>query len=79
MLEDFQEQQRKRTARMRSMMDFIMGSLLLVIGLYFVLYDTLNINVFKREPSNMDYFIGALFGLYGIWRIYRGYKKDYFK
>ena len=79
MLEDFQEQQRKKMARSRSVMDFAMGFLLVVIGGYFLTYRQLGINLFKREPSTIDYLIGGLFVLYGIWRIYRGYKKDYYR
>ena len=79
MLEDFQEEQRKKMARTRSVMDFTMGFLLVVIGGYFLTYRQLGINLFKREPSPIDYFIGGLFVLYGIWRIYRGYKKDYYR
>jgi hypothetical protein len=79
MLEDYQEQQRKRITRMRSTMDFTMGALLLLIGLYFLTYQKLGINIFRKNPSDIDYLIGGLFVLYGIWRIYRGYKKDYFR
>jgi hypothetical protein len=79
MLEDFQEDQRRRISRMRSIMDFTMGSLLVLLGLFFLFYEQLGLNVFNRRPSPIDYFIGGLFILYGIWRIYRGYKKDYFR
>lgn len=78
MLEDYEEQHRKRLSRMRSIMDFIMGTLLFLIGLYFLTYDQFNMNVFNRKPSTIDYFIGGLFIAYGVWRVYRGYKKDYF-
>ena len=77
MIEDFQEQQRKKTGRVRSIMDFTMGLLLTAVGLYFLLYRSLGINLFNREPSDIDYVLGGLFVIYGIWRIYRGYKKDY--
>ena len=76
---DYEEQNRKRMSRMRSIMDYTMGILLLFIGLYFLSYDQLGVNVFNRNPSNIDYLIGGLFVIYGIWRIYRGYKKDYFR
>lgn len=79
MPEDFQEQQRKKVARVRAFMDYTMGILLLVFGIYFLCYDKLGINLFGRQPSSIDYLIGALFVLYGIWRIYRGYKKDYYR
>ena len=59
-------------------MDFTMGSLLFLIGVFFLTYEKLGINVFNRKPSTIDYLIGGLFVLYGLWRIYRCYKKDYF-
>ena len=79
MLEDFQEEQRKKVTRVRSMMDFVMGGLIILIGLYFLLYDIFKINVFNRQPSMLDKIIGAVFILYGVWRIYRGNKKDYYR
>lgn len=79
MIEDYQEKQRRKVSRMRSMMDFVMGGLIVLIGVYFLVYETLGINVFNREPSSIDKFIGVLFILYGVWRMYRGYKKNYYQ
>ncbi len=79
MLEDYQNDQRKKVARMRSMMDYVMGALILLVGFYFLLYEKLGLNVFNRQPSALDKVIGGIFILYGIWRIYRGYKKDYYR
>jgi len=79
MLEDYQNEQRKKVARMRSFMDYVMGTLIVLIGFYFLLYERLGLNVFNRRPSVIDKFIGGIFVLYGIWRIYRGYKKDYYR
>ncbi|HWJ29835.1 MAG TPA: hypothetical protein VNS32_25070 [Flavisolibacter sp.] len=79
MLEEYQDQQRKQIARMRSVMDYTMGVLLVIIGIYFLVYNKLKLNVFNRAPSSIDYLIGGLFILYGSWRIYRGYKKNYFR
>jgi uncharacterized membrane protein len=73
MLEDFEEQQRKRTTRIRSFMDFIMGGLLLVAGTLLLIYRVGNLDDINRKG------LGLLFALYGIWRIYRGFKKNYFK
>ncbi len=64
---------------MRSTMDLVMGVLFMLIGVYFLVYDELGWNVFNREPSSIDYAIAFLFLLYGAWRVYRGYKKDYFR
>ncbi len=79
MLEDYQEQQRKQASKMRSIMDYTMGILLMIIGIYFLVYDRLGINILNRQPSPIDYVLGALFILYGGWRVYRGYKKNYYR
>ncbi len=79
MVEEYEKQRRKQVSRMRSSMDIIMGILFMLIGVYFLVYDKLGWNVFKREPSSVDYAIAGLFLLYGGWRLYRGYKKDYFR
>jgi hypothetical protein len=78
MHEEFQDEHRKKAAQMRSIMDFTMGGLLVIFGIYFLVYSRLGINFFNRKPSAIDYFLGALFLIYGIWRIYRGYKKNYY-
>ena len=77
MLEDYQNEQRKKMARVPSMVDYVMGGLILLIGFYFLLNDALDIKAFGRASSPIDKFIGGVFILYGAWRIYRGYKKNY--
>jgi NADH:ubiquinone oxidoreductase subunit 5 (subunit L)/multisubunit Na+/H+ antiporter MnhA subunit len=73
MIGDFQEQQKKRTSRIRSIMDFTMGGLFIAIGIVLLIYKVGTLEEFNRMG------LGVLFILYGIWRIYRGYKKNYFK
>lgn len=72
MLEDFQEQQRKRTIRVRSIMDLTMGSLFIIAGILLLVYKVGRLEDLNRKG------LGGLFILYGIWRLYRGYKKNYF-
>jgi hypothetical protein len=79
MIEDYQDEQRKKLTRMRSMMDYVMGGLILLIGLYFLLNEVLGIRAFGRTSSPIDKLIGSVFILYGFWRIYRGYKKNYYQ
>lgn len=79
MIEDFQERQRKKMAAMRSVMDYTMGALLFLFGVFFLIYGQLGIKIRGKEHSTLDYLIGAVFALYGIWRIRRGYKKNYFQ
>lgn len=73
MIEDFQEQQRKKTIRIRSFMDYTMGGLLVVAGTLLLIYKIGNLGDINRKG------LGILFILYGLWRIYRGYKKNYFR
>jgi hypothetical protein len=73
MLEEFEEQQRKRTTRIRSFMDFTMGGLFIVIGIGLQFYKDIRLDTVNRKG------LGILFIMYGIWRIYRGYKKSYFR
>ena len=77
MLKDYQEQQRKQDTRMRSIADYTSGVIFLLFGSFFVFYEKLNIQVFNYQSWYK--YIGILFMIYGAWRIYRGYKKNYYK
>jgi hypothetical protein len=77
MIEEYQEEQRKKGAAAKSVLDYAMGIIMLALGIYFLVYQKLGINVFNRDPSNIDYVIGLLCIAYGSWRVYRGYKKNY--
>lgn len=79
MVEEYEAQRRRQVRNMRSVMDYVMGALFFLIGVYFLTYRFLGVNVFNRQPSPIDYLIGGLFVVYGAWRIYRGYKKAYFR
>jgi hypothetical protein len=79
MIDDFQEKHKQQGAKVRSIMDYTMGIVFFCLGLFFIVYRHFGIRIMGREPSMMDYFIGGLFILYGSWRIYRGYKKTYYR
>jgi threonine/homoserine/homoserine lactone efflux protein len=79
MIEEFQNKQRDQRSRMLSMMSYVMGTVFVLAGIYFLVYEKFGWNLMGREPSSIDYFIGGLFILYGSWRIYRGYKKNYYR
>ena len=79
MIEDYELERKKHTTRMRSIVDYVMGALFFCFGIYFLTYAKLGINIFRRDPSSIDYLIGGLFVAYGAWRVYRGYKKNYFR
>lgn len=65
---------------MRSALDYAMGVLIIFVGVFLIFRDRLDIALNKRFPPDaIDLFLGGLFVVYGVWRIYRGYKKNYFK
>lgn len=61
---------------MRSVMDYGMGGLIFGFGLFFAFADKLKME-FNIEPF-FRYFFAGLCIIYGAFRIYRGYKKNYF-
>lgn len=69
MLEDYQEQQRKKAMRLQSFMDFTMGGFLIFAGVALLIYKVGNLDDVNRKG------LGILFILYGVWRIFRGYQK----
>jgi hypothetical protein len=61
---------------MRSIMDYGMGFLIFLLGVFFIFSKQLGFS-FEIE-SFYRYFFAGLCILYGGWRAYRGYKKNYF-
>ena len=66
----------KGYALMRAIMDYGMGILIVCIGFFFLLAPSLGIG-FEIEKF-YRYFFSGMCLLYGGWRVYRGYKKNYF-
>lgn len=80
MFEDYENRKRKQVALMKSLLDYGMGILILLAGLFFFFRSKFDIPFNERFPPNdIDYIFGAICLLYGGWRIYRGYKKNYFR
>lgn len=79
MFEEYEKKKRKEVSMMRSIMDYGMGILIVIIGLFFLFHDKLKIEFANFPSSWFDRFFGGLCILYGCWRIYRGYQKNYFR
>ena len=79
MFEEYEKKKRKQVSMMRSIMDYGMGILIIIAGLIFLFHDRLKIPIGDGPPTLFDKFFGGLCLLYGGWRVYRGYKKNYFK
>ena len=65
--------------RMRSIMDFGMGLLWVGMGVFLVFIEKFKTGLEARFNDPTMKAFGAVCVLYGIFRIYRGYKKNYIK
>jgi len=80
MFEEYEKKKRRQVSLMRSLLDYGMGFIILLIGIFFVFRNRLDISFNEDFPPNdIDKIFGGICILYGCWRIYRGYKKNYFR
>ncbi|RYZ21271.1 MAG: DUF1206 domain-containing protein [Chitinophagaceae bacterium] len=79
MVEEYEKKRRSQVGTMRSIMDYAMGVVFTLIGLFFFYAFFTKTPIMDRKPGGLDLGIGVLFVGYGVWRVYRGYKKNYFK
>ena len=61
---------------MRSILDYGMGGIILLFGFFFLFAERLGF-YFDLDPL-MKYLFSFLCIIYGAWRIYRGYQKNYY-
>lgn len=64
---------------MRSIMDIGMGLLWTAMGIFLVFIEKFNTGLEARFNDPVMKVFGGIAALYGIFRIYRGIKKNYFK
>ena len=80
MLEEYEQRKRKQISLMRSLLDYGLGTAIIIAGLFLFFRDRFDLNFNENYPPNyMDRIFGGVCILYGAWRIYRGYMKNYFK
>ena len=80
MFEEYEKKKRKQIALMRSLLDYGMGLVITVAGLFFIFRHKFKLSLNENFPPNdIDKIFGAICLMYGTWRIYRGYKKNYFR
>lgn len=77
MTDDFEEKKKKYYVNRRAIMDYGMGLIIGGFGVFFALSDKLGFS-FGIDPF-FRYFFAGLCLLYGGFRVYRGYKKNYFR
>lgn len=62
---------------MRSLLDYGMGAIYMMIGILFLWVKYINIEFIDQSPRAFKIALGAIFIVYGAFRIYRGFKKNY--
>ncbi len=82
-LEEFEKKQlsdrEKNFIRMRSIMDYGMGILWLSMGFFMIFIKEFNTGLEARFDDGTMKAFGGICIVYGIFRIYRGYKKNYLR
>jgi predicted membrane chloride channel (bestrophin family) len=77
MANDYEEKRKKTNRVLRSIYDYVAGVLWFSLGAFFLLHKKFRIEL-DFDPTLITIF-GIAAVLYGGFRIYRGYKKNYFK
>jgi len=82
-LEEFEKEQpnerEKGYIRMRSIMDYGMGVLWVALGLFIIFIKEVSADMAEKYDSGIFKVFGAVCVVYGLFRIYRGYKKKYLR
>lgn len=82
-LEEFEKEELsekdKGYVRMRSIMDFGMGLLWTCMGIFLIFIKKFNTGLELRYDDATLQVFGSVCLIYGLFRIYRGYKKNYLK
>ena len=82
-LEEFEREQPserdKSYLRMRSIMDYGMGLLWMAMGVFMIFIRRFNAELADKYDDNTFKIFGAVCIIYGLFRVYRGYKKQYFR
>jgi threonine/homoserine/homoserine lactone efflux protein len=79
MIEEYEKKRRKQVSGMRAILDYVMGLIFIAAGVFAFFRDNWKMEINLTYPPDWkDKVLGVLFVVYGIWRLYRGYKKNYF-
>lgn len=79
MLDEYEKKRKRQVSTMRSILDYGMGLLFIVLGVMIFLRDKISLGENESFKMNVPTkIIGPIFVLYGLWRVYKGYKKNYF-
>ena len=81
-LEEFENEplseRQKGMIRMRSITNYGMGAFMILAGLFFMFPTRYTANFINQYDPTMIKIFAVVCWVYGAFRIYRGYKKNYF-
>ena len=75
MQDDFRDRQRNNLANMRMVKDITMA--LIILGVAVLLFFAPQLGLRLKMGDGYRIALGSLFAIYGLFRLYRGIKKDY--
>jgi hypothetical protein len=76
MREDYEKKREKQASLLRTILNYGMGILFVFLGVLIFFHERLNLTLNERFSTGTLKVFGIIFMLYGVWRIYRGYKKN---
>ncbi len=74
-----QSRREKGMVLMRSIMDYGMGLLWMSMGIFLIFTKYINSDMAYRFDDPAMKIFGGVCIIYGLFRMYRGYKKNYFR
>lgn len=78
--EEYEKQRNQQVSKVKSFLDYAMGFVMLLIGLFMIFRFAFDIKLNKLYPPDIyDKIYGGIAVIYATWRLYRAYKKNYFK
>ncbi len=73
----FKEKRTRNFSTMRSLLDYTMGVLYIAAAAFLFFAEKMGFEMVNFDKS-FRYIFGSICLVYGFWRLYRGYRKDYF-
>ncbi len=73
----FKEKRTRNFSTMRSILDYTMGVLYIAAAAFLFFAEKMGLEMVNFDKS-FRYIFGSICLMYGFWRLYRGYRKDYF-
>jgi hypothetical protein len=77
MFEEYENRKKSARVLMVSLVDYAMGVIILLAGLFFSIRAKFHLDINDRyPPDDTDKIFGIVCILYGCWRVYRGYSRQ---